>query len=157
MQPNCHFANKSSHYICRFATASMHINYIPLYQYKGNSEMFLVGCSAKVTSLNSHENGVLAGYFFKNSKYVYNPPTYIKGAFFGKVRGQIQIFKVYLHSSLSFNSRGNNQNLRQGLKNIYPSTYVKVGFWEKVHGLKQKFKICWQLHLSLNSRRKCRN
>ena len=119
-KPNCHFANKSSHYICRFATASMHINYIPLYQYKGNSEMFLVGCSAKVTSLNSHENGVLAGYFFKNSKYVYNPPTYIKGAFFGKVRGQIQIFKVYLHSSLSFNSRGSNQNLRQDLKMFIP-------------------------------------
>ena len=57
-----------------------------------------------------------------------SPPTYIKGAFFGKVRGQIQIFKVYLHSSLSFNSRRNNQNLRQGLKNVYPSTYVKVGF-----------------------------
>ena len=47
------------------------------------------------------------------------PPTYIKGAFFGKVRGQIQIFKVYLHSSLSFNSRGSNQNLRQSFKNYY--------------------------------------
>ena len=74
MQPNCHFANKSSHYICRFATVSMRTNYIPLYQYKGNSDMFLVGCSAKVTSLNSHENDVLAGYFFKNSNYVYKHP-----------------------------------------------------------------------------------
>ena len=96
--------------------------------YKGNYKRILVGYFAKVPSLNSHENGVLRGYFFKNSKYVYNPPIYIKGAFFGKVRGQIQIFKVYLHSSLSFNSRRNNQNLRQGLKNVYPSTYVKVGF-----------------------------
>ena len=56
------------------------------------------------------------------------PPTYIKGAFFGKVRGQIQIFKVYLHSSLSFNSLGSKLKLRQDLKNVYPSTYVKVGF-----------------------------
>ena len=47
------------------------------------------------------------------------PPTYIKGAFFGKVRGQIQIFKVYLHSSLSFNSRGSNQNLSQSAKKYY--------------------------------------
>ena len=77
------------------------------------------------------------------------PPTYIKGAFFGKVRGQIQIFKVYLHSSLSFNSRGNKQNLRQGLKNLYSSTYTKVNFGEKLR--------CFSKKLSLNSHRKCRN
>ena len=71
------------------------------------------------------------------------PPTYIKGAFFGKVRGQIQIFKVYLHSSLSFNSRGSNQNLRQGLKKIYPSTYVKAVWREKVDGLMAKIFICF--------------
>ena len=28
-------------------------------------------------SLNSHENGVLAGYFFKNSKYVYKHPSHL--------------------------------------------------------------------------------
>ena len=39
-------------------------------------------------SLNSHENGVLAGCFFKNSKYVYKLPL--------------------------INSLGRNQNLRQG-------------------------------------------
>ena len=71
--------------------------------YKGNYKRILVGYFAKVPSLNSHENGVLAGCFFKNSKYVYkHPSTYIKGAFCRKVRGQSQIFKVYLQSSLSF-------------------------------------------------------
>ena len=136
------FKKKTSHYFSRFAMRSMRINYIPLYQYKGNSESFLVGRFAKVPSLNSRENGVLAGYFFKNSNYVYkHPSTFIKGAFFGKVRGQIQIFKVYLHSSLSFNSRGSNQNLRQGLKKIYPSTYVKAVWREKVDGLMAKILI----------------
>ena len=126
------FKKKTSHYFSRFAMRSMRINYIPLYQYKGNSESFLVGRFAKVPSLNSRENGVLAGYFFKNSNYVYkHPSTFIKGAFFGKVRGQIQIFKVYLHSSLSFNSLGSKLKLRQDLKNVYPSTYVKVGFEKK--------------------------
>ena len=54
----------------------LRINCIFLYQYKGNSKRFLVGCFAKVSSLNSHENSVLAGCFFKNSKYVYNIPSY---------------------------------------------------------------------------------
>ena len=53
---------------------SLRINCIFLYKYKGNSKRFLVGCFAKVPSLNSHENGVLAGCFFKNSKYVYKLP-----------------------------------------------------------------------------------
>ena len=53
---------------------SLRINCIFLYQYKGNSKSFLVGCFAKVSSLNSHENGVLVGCFFKNSKYVYKLP-----------------------------------------------------------------------------------
>ena len=88
-----------------------------------------MGCIAKVPSLNSHEKGVLVGCFFKNSKYVYKHlSTYVKGAFCRKVRGQIQIFKVYLQSSLSFNSLGSKLKLRQDLKNVYPSTYVKVGF-----------------------------
>ena len=42
--------------------------------YKGNYKRILVGYFAKVPSLNSHENGVLAGCFFKNSKYVYKLP-----------------------------------------------------------------------------------
>ena len=51
-------------------------------------------------SPNSHENGVLAGYFFKNSNYVYkHPSTYIKGGFCEKVRGLIQLFKVCLQYS----------------------------------------------------------
>ena len=58
---------------------------------------------------------------------------------------------------LSFNSRGNKQNLRRGLKNVYPSTYVKVGFLEKVHPLKQNFKICLHPHPSLSSRGKRQN
>ena len=52
----------------------LRINCIFLYQYKGNSKRFLVGCFAKVSSLNSHENSILAGCFFKNSKYVYKLP-----------------------------------------------------------------------------------
>ena len=28
-------------------------------------------------SLNSHEKGILAGYFFKNSKYVYKHPSHL--------------------------------------------------------------------------------
>ena len=63
-----------SHYICHFAMGSLRINCIFLYQYKGNSKRFLVWCFAKVSSLNSHENGILAGCFFKNSKYVYKLP-----------------------------------------------------------------------------------
>ena len=45
--------------------------------YKGNSKSILVGCSCKHPSLNSHENGVLRGCFFKNSKYVYNIPSHL--------------------------------------------------------------------------------
>ena len=52
----------------------LRINCIFLYQYKGNSKRFLVGCFAKVSSLNSHENSILAGCFFKNSNYVYKLP-----------------------------------------------------------------------------------
>ena len=67
----------TSHFICRFAMGSLRINCIFLYQYKGNSKRFLVGCFAKVSSLNSHENGVLTGCFFKNSKYVYNLTSHL--------------------------------------------------------------------------------
>ena len=66
-----------SHYICHFAMGSLRINCIFLYKYKGNSKRFLVGCFAKVPSLNSHEKGILAGYFFKNSKYVYKHPSHL--------------------------------------------------------------------------------
>ena len=45
--------------------------------YKGNSKSILAGCSCKHPSLNSHENGVLRGCFFKNSKYVYNIPSHL--------------------------------------------------------------------------------
>ena len=97
--------------------------------YKGNSKSILVGCSCKHPSLNSHENGVLVGCFFKNSKYVYKHlSTYVKVAFCRKVRGLIQIFILFLQSSLSFNSRGSKLNLRQGMKKVNPPTYVKVGF-----------------------------
>ena len=66
-----------SHYICHFAMGSLRTNCFFLYQYKGNSKRFLVGCFAKVPSLNSHENGVWAGCFFKNSKYVYKHPSHL--------------------------------------------------------------------------------
>ena len=56
---------------------SLRTNCFFLYQYKGNSKRFLVGCFAKVPSLNSHEKGILAGYFFKNSKYVYKYPSHL--------------------------------------------------------------------------------
>ena len=49
---------KRSHSICRFAKASMQIK-------------------LQVPSLNSHENGVLRGCFFKNSKYVYNYASHL--------------------------------------------------------------------------------
>ena len=54
----------------------LRINCIFLYQYKGNSKRFLVGCFAKVPSLNSQGKRHLVGCFFKNSKYVYNIPSY---------------------------------------------------------------------------------
>ena len=66
-----------SHYICHFAMGSLRTNHFFLYQYKGNSKRFLVGCFAKIPSLNSHENGVLAGCFFKNSKYVYKHHSHL--------------------------------------------------------------------------------
>ena len=66
-----------SNYICHFAMGSLRTNCFFLYQYKGNSKRFLVGWFAKVSSLNSHENGVLAGCFFKNSKYVYKHPSHL--------------------------------------------------------------------------------
>ena len=70
----------------------LRINCIFLYQYKGNSKRFLVGCFAKVPSLNSHENGFLLGCFFKNSKYVYNIPSYKS---LGNGKNAPPIFKNY--------------------------------------------------------------
>lgn len=68
---------KTSHYICRFERGTLHTNRNHSYTYKGNFKGISVGCFAKVPSLNSHENGVLAGCFFKNSKYVYKHPSHL--------------------------------------------------------------------------------
>ena len=54
----------------------MRIKCNPSYTYKGSCKIILVGCYCKYPSLNSHGKRLLVGYFFKNSKYVYNIPSY---------------------------------------------------------------------------------
>ena len=53
-------------------------------------------------SLNSHENGVLAGCFFKNSKYVYNLTSHLVAIENAKTKRGWQNFSL-------FNSLGNGQ------------------------------------------------
>ena len=71
-----------SHFLWDFARVSMRIN-------------------LKMPSLNSHENGVLAGCLFKNSNYVYNPPYLYKRSFFSEK--YVVKFKyskyIYIHPS----------------------------------------------------------
>ena len=96
---------KTSHYICHFAIGSLRINCISLYQYKGSSNRILVGCFANVPSLNSHENGVLAGCFFKNSKYVYKLTSHLVAIENVKIkRGKQKFF--------SYNSRREHPTIR---------------------------------------------
>ena len=52
-------------------------NFQFLYLYKGNYKRILVGCFAKVPSLNSHENGILAGCFFKKFKVCLQTPSHL--------------------------------------------------------------------------------
>ena len=92
---------------------SLRTNCFFLYQYKGNSKRFLVGCFAKVSSLNSHENGVLAGCFFKIQSMFTNIPRR------SKTLGFKENILIYCHQTTIF---------RGYILKIYPSTYVKVGF-----------------------------
>ena len=70
-------------------------------------------------SLNSHENGVLAGCFFKNSKYVYKHPSHLIVLKRSKTLGFKENILIYCHKTAVF---------RGYILKIYPSTYVKVGF-----------------------------
>ena len=89
---------KTSHYICRFERGILHTNRNHSYTYKGNSKGISVGWYCKYPSLNSHENGILAGCFFKNSKYVYNHlSTYVKAGFWEKVDGLMAKFFLFFH------------------------------------------------------------
>ena len=98
---------------------SLRTNCFFLYQYKGNSKRFLVGCFAKVPSLNSHEKGILAGCFFKNSKYVYKHPSHLIALKRSKTLGFKENILIYCHQTAIF---------RGYILKIYPSNYVKGAF-----------------------------
>ena len=51
-------------------------SHLPVY-IKATKNAFWWGATQNLPSLNSHENGVLAGCFFKNSKYVYKHPSHL--------------------------------------------------------------------------------
>ena len=55
-------------------TLKSKISPLPVY-IKVTKNAFWWGATQNLPSLNSHENGVLAGYFFKNSKYIYKYPS----------------------------------------------------------------------------------
>ena len=89
-----------------------------------------MGGFAKVSSLNSHENGVLAGCFFKNSKYVYKHPSHLIASKRSKTLGFKENILIYCHQTAIF---------RGYILKIYPPTYVKGDFWEKLHGFTKTF------------------
>ena len=70
-------------------------------------------------SLNSHENGVLAGCIFKNSKYVYKHPSHLIALRRSKTLGFKENILIYCHRTTIF---------RGCILKIHPFTYVKAAF-----------------------------
>ena len=72
-----------SSFLCQVTTLTQNFFFFPVY-IKATTNAFWWGCFAKVPSLNSHENRVLRGYFFKNSNYVYKALYFYKRSFLKK-------------------------------------------------------------------------